>query len=313
MEGRSQWIKFLSHSLATRLEPETFRSFVEILHLKYPLQPYEISQIFLAPTETNNGSLDPRIPHYLQTLLDTHMVNVPSVLRWLAAYSSLGSQADSQNEEGRDAQDGHDGKDTALETRSKRWTNSYASDEVLLYKVAKYVVASGNSRSIHDDPVELLRESKRWMQLVISAGHGEHEILNLGRVAEMNPVVIAVGTLVVAVTDDPRVLQILGRVKEPGLSGVMENFIPLLLQMSPQNAARLDHFRSQTLVAIQPAEKKEKEVTASKEIDEMLGEVGGTIEMELENMVVASFPTVNTRAGLYIYLNALVSHRWTRC
>lgn len=308
-EGRAQWNNFLSRSLATRLDFDTFKQYIELLHLKYPLQPHEISQIFLAPTEDNGFSLDPRIPRYLQVLLDLHMVNVPSILRALAAYSTFGTQADSQSGEANT-------QGTDKKRKIKRWTSSYATDEMLLYKMAKSVVANGNSQTAHNAPWELLAESKRWMKLVISsAGHGDQDMLNLGghtHVEEMKSAIIAVGTLVVAIMDDAQVLKALGKVKDAQISGIMADFVPLLAQTSPQNAARLELFRMQTLVAIQPVEKKEKkdkELNASKEIDEILGEVDGTAEMDLENMVVTDLPNINTRAGLYIYLNALLVGR----
>lgn len=82
----------------------------------------------------------------------------------------------------------------------------------------------------------------------------------------------------------------------------MAGFVPLLLQSSPQNAQRLDVFRTQTLITILPVDKKER--AANAEIDEILD---STIGMNIDSIVVTDLPTVNSRAGLYIYLNSLVS------
>ena len=78
--------------------------------------------------------------------------------------------------------------------------------------------------------------------------------------------------------------------------------MPLLLQSSPQNAARLEVFRTQTLLTIEPVDKKEQAVET--EINEILD---STIGIGIDSIVVADLPTMNSRAGLYIYLNSLVS------
>jgi mediator of RNA polymerase II transcription subunit 5 len=84
------------------------------------------------------------------------------------------------------------------------------------------------------------------------------------------------------------------------LKDVLANFVPLIIQSSPQAARALEIFRTQTILAIEPFDKKER--ATDKEIEEILED-----NMVVENMVVADMPTMNTRAGLYVYLNSLVS------
>jgi mediator of RNA polymerase II transcription subunit 5 len=86
------------------------------------------------------------------------------------------------------------------------------------------------------------------------------------------------------------------------LKDTLANFVPLLLQSSPQSAARLELFRTQTILAIEPVDKKER--AADKEIEEILEE---GMALGVESMVVGDMPTMNSRAGLYVYLNSLVS------
>lgn len=82
----------------------------------------------------------------------------------------------------------------------------------------------------------------------------------------------------------------------------MTEFVPLLLQSSPQNAQRLDVFRTQTLPTILPVDKKQR--AANAEINDILD---SAIGMGIDSIVVPELPVVNSRAGLYIYLNSLVS------
>jgi mediator of RNA polymerase II transcription subunit 5 len=125
--------------------------------------------------------------------------------------------------------------------------------------------------------------------------------------AEMTAQNMALGTLIIAVVENGRVLHALGKGSVPKpvrkeLKDTLANFVPLLLQSSPQSAARLELFRTQTILAIEPVDKKER--AADKEIEEILEE---GMALGVESMVVGDMPTMNSRAGLYVYLNSLVS------
>jgi mediator of RNA polymerase II transcription subunit 5 len=149
-----------------------------------------------------------------------------------------------------------------------------------------------------------------WMKTVIIAGPNPQELMSLAqgnREQEIANTTMALGTLVVSVLYNQQVLKSLSQGCAPKgtgtkLSATLENFMPFLGQSSPQNVARLEAFRTQTLATIEPLDKKE--IAASKEIDEMLGE---GIELGIGSVVAADLPTMNSRAGLYIYLNSLVS------
>jgi mediator of RNA polymerase II transcription subunit 5 len=117
---------------------------------------------------------------------------------------------------------------------------------------------------------------------------------------------MALGTLIVAVVENGQVLRALGKGSVPKATrkefkDTLANFVPLLLRSSPQSAARLEVFRTQTLLAIEPVNNKER--AADKEIEDILEE---GMALGIETMAVADMPTMNSRAGLYVYLNSLV-------
>jgi mediator of RNA polymerase II transcription subunit 5 len=72
------------------------------------------------------------------------------------------------------------------------------------------------------------------------------------------------------------------------------------LPNASQIATRLEFFRTDTLAGFEPVDKKNEEATA--EIDELLESTVG-----LDSFVIPEMPITNSRAGLYIYLNAAVS------
>jgi mediator of RNA polymerase II transcription subunit 5 len=293
------WAKFFSRSLATRLDPETFTSFVQIISAKHPLSPAHICDIFLRPIPDNDSSPDPRVPQYLQAMLGLGVITIPVILKTLLRYSTFGWQSD----EGEGKPKGGD---------SPKWTNSYSTEEILLYRMAK-AVSTGTSPKTSQEAVELLLVAIHWMDIVAKVGQAANEILSLSgnnHVAEIAATTMALGTLVVAMVDNQQVLKVLSQGSAPKgtvkkLSTTLANFLPILMQSSPQIATRLDAFRMQTLqtlITIEPVDKKE--IAASKEIDEMLG---GSIELGIDDLIISDLPSMNSRSGLYIYLNSLVS------
>lgn len=312
MSAAKTWSKFLSHSLATRLDPETFESYVQLLSTKYLLTPTLISDLFLRPSATNDGSLDPRVPRYVQVMLGLELVNVAAILKALRRYSTFGTALDGHDIDGQSKNIRADGEDNGRPKpaeRRKRWTNSYAVDEMLFYQAARYITTGSAPRDIQE-AVDLILISIKWMELVATAGTGANEILSIGhaQAQEMSAAIIALGTLMVAVVDNSRVAEALSKKSCPKgtitqLSKALADFTPLLMQSHPPTAGRLDLFSTQTLVGIEPPEKKE---SASNAIDDILDE---GLQLGMDSIVVADVPSMNSRAGLYIYLNSLVS-RW---
>ncbi|KAM3071863.1 mediator complex subunit [Clarireedia jacksonii] len=300
------WQKFLNHSLVTRLDLEPFTTYVRILSSKSPLSSSYICSIFLRPHNHNDTSIDPRILRYLQILLAEELVDCAGVLRALLKYSSL------QNfrQDGNLQQEATGGTEKAKRVKEavQKWKNSYSAEEMMLYRLAK-TVSSGAAPKNAQEAAEILVACIQWMEMVTTAmGQGAHEILNPeSHSEEIGMLGMALGTLMVAVVGNSKILEALekghcqkGTGKELGKA--LNAFVPLLLQNSPQNAARLDVFRTQTLLTIQPVDKKEQ--AADEEINEILDSTIG-----IDSIAVADLPTVNSRAGLYLYLSSLLVGR----
>lgn len=72
------------------------------------------------------------------------------------------------------------------------------------------------------------------------------------------------------------------------------------LQLVPEITEKLELFRTETLAGSDPIDKKKQ--AANVAMDELLESTVG-----LDNFVLTEIPINNTRAALYIYLNASVS------
>ncbi|PQE23737.1 mediator complex subunit Med5 protein [Rutstroemia sp. NJR-2017a WRK4] len=298
----ASWQKFLNHSLVTRLDPEPFTTYIRILSSKSPLSSSYICSIFLRPQSHNDTSIDPRILRYLQILLAEELVDCAGVLRALLKYSSLWTFRHDGNLQ-QEATGGTE-KAKGVKEAAQRWKNSYSAEEMMLYRLAK-TVSSGAAPKSAQEAVEILAVCIQWMEMVTTAmGQGAHAMLNPeSHAEEIGMLGMALGTLMVAVVGNVKILETLekghcqkGTVKELGKA--LNGFVPLLLQNSPQNAARLDVFRSQTLLTITPVDKKEQ--AADEEINEIIDSTIG-----IDSIAVADLPTVNSRAGLYVYLSSL--------
>jgi mediator of RNA polymerase II transcription subunit 5 len=68
-------------------------------------------------------------------------------------------------------------------------------------------------------------------------------------------------------------------------------------------AEKLELFRTQTLVPLEPIDKKTQ--AANDEFDQM---IDSSMAMGIESLPVVDLPNMNSRAGLYVYLHSLVSN-----
>lgn len=69
-------------------------------------------------------------------------------------------------------------------------------------------------------------------------------------------------------------------------------------------AERLELYRSQTLAPLEPIDKRAQKANA-----EIAQIIDSTMALDMDNIPVADIPIMNSRAGLYVYLNSLVGHK----
>jgi mediator of RNA polymerase II transcription subunit 5 len=253
---------------------------------------------------------------YIQCLLAEGLVTIPGILRALwrvSTFQTLAGDSEGDNHtEKKDISRGKNGKEKQIR---KRWINSYETEETLFYRLTKHI-ASGSSPNDIQEITELIHICIQWMSLVVSLSAETTSMLHPTQTQEIAAQNMALGTLVVALVENAKVQRALSKgsvtkatTKE--LEKTLGAFITLLMQSSPQIAARLEIFRTETLVALLPVDAKEKGKDAErrgaeKEMDDIL-EGGLGMSPGLETMVVEDIPSMNARAGLYVYLNSLVS------
>ncbi|KAI0157878.1 Med5-domain-containing protein [Hypoxylon sp. FL1284] len=293
-ESREQWTKFLDRCIAYRLDMDKFDSYVDELFSEYPLPPVIITDIFLKPRPSNHDILDPRIPLYIQHLMHHKLVNTACILKSLYDYSTSHVQA---QRVGSGASDG---------TIQLRWGSSYSAEEVIFYRLTK-AIASGTGIVGAPDAMEVCKLVAKWMMLYTSASLGfaqdvMGQLHNPHIKDEMEAARAAFVMVLLGVCENQVVLAALSRpfAKEArkALSEGLANFVPSIIHSGSQIASRLELFRNETLASFE-----QKQDMANPMIDDIES------SMALDNFIISELPNVNSRAGLYIHLNALLVGR----
>lgn len=180
-ESHTAWDQFLTHALQTRLDPDRFADFVPLLSARHPLGPGPVADLFLRPSPWNTYTLDPRMPLYLQTLLDLRLVDMQAVLAGLFRYSTAhtvvgggkngeqGGVGAAAKERGVKGEPGDEGEGKGVEdvkTKKEvvRWQSSFTSEEVIFYRLTK-AVGSGSAMRNSKDALEVCVMMARWMML----------------------------------------------------------------------------------------------------------------------------------------------------
>ncbi|KAI2471953.1 Med5-domain-containing protein [Annulohypoxylon bovei var. microspora] len=299
-ESRMEWARFLDRCISSRLDPDTFDSYITLLYSKHPLPPGIIADVCLRPQPSNHESLDPRIPRYIHVLAQRKLIDTPSVLKALYKYSTSHVQAQKA---------GHPLPDDPEDKAPLRWGSSYAAEEVIFYRITK-AVAIGTSIVNAGDALQVCKLMAKWMTLFTLASEAfAHEAmgqLHSGQLQgsqsrdEMEAARAAFVMLLLGICENQTVLGALSRPfaknGRRALSESLASFIPSIIQSASQIATRLELFRTETLASFEPIDKN-KDAT-NPVIDDLES------SMALDNFVVTELPSVNSRAGLYIYLNA---------
>jgi mediator of RNA polymerase II transcription subunit 5 len=227
-----EWSKLLAHSLEVRLSPDKFDKFVTLLSSRHPLPARRVADILLHPPpiadradRSSSLSLDPKVPQYVQKLLlhsdadgDSDLLDLPSVLRGVLRYSSFRPPG-ARTVIGADvkAVDGASGSAEARKLRSRdalRWGKAnYVQEETLMYGLAKAVSSGARPRS-GQEAVDLIRALTEWMKVLVAAGVADDMMQQMGGAAETHAaetmaVMIAVGTLLVAASENLKVVGVL--------------------------------------------------------------------------------------------------------
>jgi mediator of RNA polymerase II transcription subunit 5 len=305
-----EWALFLDRCLQHRIKAELFDAAVVQLHAKSPLPGRKLAALLLKPRSAAASSIDPRLVVYCERLLALKKIDASDLLA--AAFQHSKDRPPTAPEEESESRED-----------SSRWLNPPELEEIIFDRLHK-AFSTGARPTSGAEGVRTVAIITRWMSAMVTS-HTSDSMFQAMAGIQQHPhqssinIREGLGMLVVALIENPKVLDLLSKKQLKGttsccldrhiISGNMltssdvrkafaqslSSFIPFLSQTSLQIANRLE------------LSQKEHEFH-DKPLVTVNGDTGEGLDVAaLQLDAVIDLPNINTRAGLYIFLNSLVS------
>lgn len=165
------WSEFVSKCITQRLDTAQFRDFACLVYAKYPLPAVSIADLLLRPQSSNNVSLDPRIPPYIQILSQEGYIDASSILRALYKHSALHAYTNTSSQQQSAEQQLGVKKNIEADKSDMKgirlWKSSSWAEEIMFYHVIRTIVEASAFRDVNG-ALELLDVICKWMNLFVA-------------------------------------------------------------------------------------------------------------------------------------------------
>ncbi|KAJ4294602.1 mediator complex subunit [Kalmusia sp. IMI 367209] len=287
-----EWALFLDKCLENRVPVDLFAAAAVLLHTRLPLPGRKVAALLVKPRLATANSVDPRVVIYVERLLALKKLDASDVLASAFQFSK-----DRPPQEG----DNPNPKD------SSQWQNPPELDEIIFHRLHKAFSGERPERpATNAEGVRTLNAVTRWMSAMVTS-HTSDSMIQAMTGIQQQPqqqsinVREALGMLVVGLIENGKILQLLNRDElkdsiRKNFAQALTTFIPFLSQTSIQIANRLEIYQKEH-------DFHDKSVSsANGEANENAGLEVAALQLE----AVIDLPQINSRAGLYIFLNSLM-------
>jgi mediator of RNA polymerase II transcription subunit 5 len=305
-----EWTTFIHQCLLQRIPETEFYSLSKLLIARNSLPGSNVLQILLKSRGNSVVPYEPLVPKYTVKLLLLGRIVLPEVLTILLDQSLL-----SETKEGQSIK----GIDLSPQIAKLKVDDSLASD----FNVIQEVTAAFNNGATLQSASDISRTLStisKWISAILSRtakdqaeGIG-HASLTASVFAV--PLFEAIGILLVALLENERVMQFICSAHNRGECGAFQvverdlpraeiksklgraltSYVPFINQISIALATKLDGFQKQYDLY---------DHRSSTDLGENLLQGVVSDGLHFEDSVLDS-PIVNSRAGLYVYINAMV-------
>ncbi|OCK81468.1 Med5-domain-containing protein [Lepidopterella palustris CBS 459.81] len=287
-----EWTVFIDRCLEQRVRADRFEAASNQLHIKSPISGRKLSEALLRPRSSSANTVDPLIVVYLERLLALKRFDASDLLSQAFKWS-------------RDYPPKTGDERVGPKDDQSRWRNPPELEEIIFNRLHKAFHSGERPQNPHEAR-ETLTIVSRWMSAVATAHTSDSMIQEMTGLQQPQQQSInlreALGMLVVGLIENLRVIEILnnGRLKDvrKSFARSLSVFIPFLAQTSIPIANRLE---------ISQKEHGLDDNTSN----ELNGGTGGN-ELDVAAIqldAVMDLPIINTRAGLYIFINSLLVAR----
>jgi mediator of RNA polymerase II transcription subunit 5 len=320
-----EWTVFLDGCLESRVQPDLFAAAVAQLHAKSPLPGRKLAGLLLRPRAAGASNIDPRTIVFLEQLLTLKKVDASDVLTvaFLCSKDRL-PKTGSENP-----------------PKNVLWNNPPELEEVVFHRLHK-AFASEERPLNNTEGLRTLNVITRWMQVMVTSHTSDTMIQAMAGIQQPQQHSISVreglAMLVVGIIENSKMLRILNNPKGKGkrhittsscacrvaedqppighlpcittyeLLDIRKSFIQSLSSFIPflsNNSAALQA----SLSLANRLEISQKQHDFYEKLPNVNGEGHEDASLEVAALqldAVMELPQVNTRAGLYVFLNALV-------
>ncbi|KAL7776845.1 hypothetical protein CFE70_007265 [Pyrenophora teres f. teres 0-1] len=285
-----EWKVFLSRCIASRIPPDVFAAAVAQLHAKSPLPGRKLAALVLLPRA---AGIDPRSIAILEQLLALKKVDASDVLTVTFLHSKDRRPINTGDEK---------------TPKDAQWSNPPELEEIIFHRLHK-AFASEERPVNNTEGLRTLIVVTRWMQVMVTSHTSDSMIQAMAGIQQPHQQSInareGLAMLVIGVIENPRILAILSN---PKGKDIRKNFVQSLSSFIPflhNNSAG-----SQTSLSLASRlEMSQKQHDFFEKLPNVNGERNDGTGLEVAALqldAVMELPQVNTRPGLYVFLNALL-------
>ncbi|CAO2658456.1 Nn.00g061790.m01.CDS01 [Neocucurbitaria sp. VM-36] len=268
-----EWTAFLDRCLQCRVQSELFAAAVAQLYARSPIPGRKLAALLLRPRVANTISIDPRVIIYLEHLLASKKVDASDVLISTFEFSK-----------DRLPKTGDDGA-----PKDAQWNNPPELEEIVFHRLHKAFAAE--ERPINNtEGIRTLVVVTRWMQAMVTS-HTSDTMIQAMAGIQQQPQQQSINVRE-------------GLDLRKRLVQSLSSFIPFLSHNTGGSQTSL-----QLANRLELSQKQHDFYDKLPAVDGEASENTGLEVAALQLDAVMDLPLVNTRAGLYVFLNALLIAR----
>ncbi|KAB8255036.1 mediator of RNA polymerase II transcription subunit 5 [Aspergillus pseudonomiae] len=292
MTSSEQWGAFLHQCLMRRIDATEFKTLSKILFRRCPIAEGTLLDVLLEIRLATGIKWDPLLPLYIDCLCKMGKVQTSTVLTSLLKYSSIHDKPQSPDSEA---------------VQSKKALKYYTlMTDIRVIQDAMLSVSTGSTPKSLAEAVGIFSAIIDWIQAVV-AWHNNHIDPNQqtgGLMSSPDAVSLfeSLGILLTALSGTGKGIEVLSSDSHEALKvklgQALSAYLPLCMEVSLPLRNRLDSLQKGFNLYGEPP---------NKSLQSMMDNVNvNALQFEAS---VMDGPVINSRAGLYIYINAMLVGR----
>ncbi|KAL4784349.1 mediator of RNA polymerase II transcription subunit 5 [Aspergillus varians] len=290
MGASEQWRAFLHRCLLHRIDAAEFRDLSKLLFQRCPIGDALLLDALFATRRSSGVNWDPLLPLYIDCLCKTGRVQISTVLASLLQHSSIRDKPSSSADV------------ASLKKKTKCYT---LMTDIRVVQDALLSISAGVTAKTFPEGIHTLSAVADWIQAIIAWHNGLLDAEQpVGIMGSPDAVLLfeSVGILLVTLSGTAKGLEVLSANSHEALKirlgQALSAYLPLCEDVSPHLRPRLDMLQKEFNLYGQPPSKLDVSMMDNVNVN----------ALQFEASVIDG-PTINSRAGLYVYINAMLVGR----